>query len=105
MTPTTDRTDEAARYCLTRGIPLSEFDRWDPADRAAALAWQDHRDRERAAQGSFILTVVALAFAGLAIGSWIDGDGWGLIGGFALAAVVFGVASVRFRREAMGRSR
>lgn len=29
-------------YCGPRGIPLSEFLRWEPQDQDAALAWSEH---------------------------------------------------------------
>ena len=31
-------------YCGPRGIPLSEFLRWDRKDQAAALAWEAHEN-------------------------------------------------------------
>lgn len=32
-------------YCGPRGIPLSEFLRWHPADQDAALDWMAYEDR------------------------------------------------------------
>jgi hypothetical protein len=32
-------------YCGPRGIPLSEFLRWDRTDQDAALAWSAHENR------------------------------------------------------------
>jgi len=32
-------------YCGPRGIPLSAFLGWDPADQAAALQWQAYENR------------------------------------------------------------
>lgn len=39
-------------YCGPKGIPLSQFLKWDKADQDAALAWQHHENRRCSSCGT-----------------------------------------------------